>query len=300
MAPLVLTQGFTNTRCTPAATIRLDVIGRRDVTARRHLDRCRPAQPPLQLRDPGHRRRDLVDGVVHGDPPVPSSRHPTQRRRAVTTDVDGRPRLLRRLRLEHHRVEVEVGAVVLDDRLAPQPAADVDALVDTAASGGEVEAHGVPFRLHPAGTDSELDPTAGEHVQGGHGTGRHERVAQPDVVHVGSEVDALGAGRQVRQVAERVEHRHVRRDGRVLARPRRGCRTCRPGAPGARGSTPTRSRARRRPGSRRPTPWTTSPPTRSRTSPITLLVRIRTGARPGHRGPARPGPLTAEMQKSAT
>ena len=103
-----------------------------------------------------------------------------------------RLRLLDRLRVEHHRLEVEELAVVLDHVLGPQAPADVDRLVDPAAARGEVEAGRVPLLLEPARADPELHPTAGQHVERGDGPGGHEGVAQPDVVDVGAEPEVRG------------------------------------------------------------------------------------------------------------
>jgi len=46
--------------------------------------------------------------------------------------------------------------------------------------------------------------------------GRDERVAQTEQVHVGRQLDVLGAPGQERQVRERVEHRGAGRHRRVL------------------------------------------------------------------------------------
>ena len=60
----------------------------------------------------------------------------------------------------------------------------------------EVELGRVPLLLEPAGADAELEPPAGDDVEGLHGARRDERMAQPEVVHVGAEPHALGRGRR--------------------------------------------------------------------------------------------------------
>ena len=134
-----------------------------------------------------------------------------------------------RLGLEHHGVEVEELAVVLDDRLAPEPPAHVDGLVDPATAAGEVEPDRLPLRLQPAGPDAELRPSAGDDVEGGDRPGHDERVAQADVVDLGPEADPLGLAGQEAQVGEDIEDRDVGRDGGMV---RPGERDCRPPAPG--------------------------------------------------------------------
>ena len=105
--------------------------------------------------------------------------------------------------------------------LGPQLLAHLDRLVDAAAPGREVELGRDPLLLEPARTDPELEAAARDDVEGLDGARRDERVAQPEVVDVRAQPDALRPARQVRQVREGVEDRRVGRNRRVrLARVR--------------------------------------------------------------------------------
>ena len=106
----------------------------------------RPAADAL-LVDLGQRARQLLERVVHRQPAVADERGAALGRGAVATDEQARLRLLHRLRVEHHRREVEELAVVLDDVVRPEPPADVDGLVDPTATRREVEAGRLPLLL---------------------------------------------------------------------------------------------------------------------------------------------------------
>src|SRR5215469_3701432 len=166
------------------------------------------ASSARRLTEPGRSASPWFMGI----PPAPTV---TARRGAVAPDVQGQ-RPLDRLGLERGGPEVEERAVVLDDRIGPQPPAYVNGLVDARAARVEVESHRLPFAAQPARADAEVEPPSGEDV---HGRGRargEERMAQADVVDVRSEPDLRRPRRQVSQDAERVVDRHVGRDRRVV------------------------------------------------------------------------------------
>ena len=214
-APLVDAQGFTRARPIPRSAQPAQVV--QPVAARqRDLDGAGAARRLTELGDPSGRVGDLLDRVVHRDPAVTHGGRPAQRGRTIAPDVERRPRGLGRLGLEHHRPEVEELTVVLDDLLAPEPLAHRDRLVDPPAPGVEVETHGLPLGPEPAGSDPELQPSARDDVQRGHGARHHKGMPESDVVDLRAEVDLPGLPGQEAEIGEDVEHRHVGRDRRVV------------------------------------------------------------------------------------
>ena len=85
-----------------------------------------------------------------------------------------------------------------------------------APPGSRSQSHRLPLGLEPAGPDAEFQPSPGHHVQGGHGPGHDEGMAQADVVDLGAEVDLLGLPGQEAQIGEGVEDRDIGRYGRVV------------------------------------------------------------------------------------
>src|SRR5436305_6274436 len=122
--------------------------------------------------------------MVHGYPANADRGRSAQGRRPVATDVERRTRALYRLWLEGQGSEVEEGAVVFHDLLAPQASAHFDGFVDTGAASVEVEPEGDPLGTQPAGADAERQAALGQDVDGGGCTSREERMAQADVVDV--------------------------------------------------------------------------------------------------------------------
>jgi hypothetical protein len=112
---------------------------------------------------------------------------------------------LDRLRLEHHRPEIEVLTVVLDDWITPESLADRDGFVDPATAAGKVKTRCNPLSLEPAGSDPEFGPTARYDIEGCDSTSRDKWVPQADVVNMCSETDLICAACDVGEIRERIE-----------------------------------------------------------------------------------------------
>src|SRR5438445_2706692 len=96
---------------------------------------------------------------------------------------------LDRLRLEHHRLEVEELAVVLDDVFGPEALADLDRLVQAAAARARVQPNGLPLVHEPPGSDTDFRATAGHDIQRCERARTNERVADAQQVHERPEAD---------------------------------------------------------------------------------------------------------------
>ena len=139
----------------------------------------RPDRPcSSQSRKPLQRAGNLLEGVVHRNPPGAEAGSAPKRGQAVAADVHRRAARLNGFGLEGHGVEVEEPAVVLDGRLGPQRPAHLQGLVHPGAAGGEIRPTGVPLLTQPTGADTELEPSGADDVQRRRGAGTDERVAQ--------------------------------------------------------------------------------------------------------------------------
>ena len=110
------------------------------------------------------RRRDRRGRVAEREPAVRHSRRAIERALGRGREVDARPRLLQRARLERDLVELEAGAAVLDAGVGPELLAERDRLGQCGAV-----AVGEP----------DLDPPAGAPVERGDLARRHRAGAGP-------------------------------------------------------------------------------------------------------------------------
>ncbi len=151
---------------------------------------------------------------LHGDrrvePPVGDTGNPSERWFGRTAEEDRNIHVLGR---DHEWVEGEVPAGVRERTTLQRAAHDADRFLEPAPSLGEGHVERGELLGAPSGPETQLEPAAGEVLDGDGSLRDREGMAQRCNQHPGLEHDVVGRRRQSRQRAECVEQQRVRADG---------------------------------------------------------------------------------------
>ncbi len=170
-------------------------------------------QVPLLASGGGHRLLhagdagdDVVDCVAPGDPAASERREATGDARVDSpADPERDPAGL--LGLGHHvdGVEGQLVGSVGSPGFGPQQPADLEGVVEPAATALEAQAGGLVLLALPAHAHADVEAAARQHVERCELLGQHRRAPQRGEQHVGAEAKGRSATGDERQERERFE-----------------------------------------------------------------------------------------------